>query len=100
MKPLVIDAEAEAELVEAIAWYQKRRQDLGLELHDEVLATLNRIRQSPGRGWKHGDDGHRVMKVNRFPYLVFYDESDEDIWVAAIAHERRRPDYWRNRKPE
>jgi toxin ParE1/3/4 len=40
------------------------------------------------------------MKVNRFPYLVFYDESDEDIWVAAIAHERRRPDYWRNRKPE
>jgi toxin ParE1/3/4 len=35
--------------------------------------------------------------VRRFPYLVMYVVDHESIEVAAIAHAKRSPGYWRNR---
>jgi toxin ParE1/3/4 len=42
----------------------------------------------------------RKCFVRRFPYTIFYLELAEQIWIAAVAHQRRRPGYWRNRMPE
>jgi toxin ParE1/3/4 len=100
VKPLVISSEAEAELDEAMTWYQGRREGLGLELQDEVSRALGWIRERPSRGWKYDDFGYRVHRVNRFPYLVYYLETDQSIWVSAIAHVHREPDYWRGRTPD
>jgi toxin ParE1/3/4 len=33
-----------------------------------------------------------------FPYQIFYTELEDAIWIAAVAHGRRRPDYWRRRR--
>ena len=88
---LIVDREAEVELDAAMTWYNERRQGLGLELHAEVQIVLETIGRSPSQGWKYGEDGYRVLPVNRFPYLVYYLEADDHIWVAAIAHQRRRP---------
>jgi hypothetical protein len=42
----------------------------------------------------------RKCFVRRFSYTIFYLELAEQIWIAAVAHQRRRPGYWRNRMPE
>lgn len=99
MKPLRVDAEAEAELIAAMAWYEQRREGLGIDFHSEVEVVLDQIRQAPSRGWKCDDEGHRVLPVDRFPYLIYYEETQDEVWVAAIAHQRRQPDYWQHRKP-
>jgi toxin ParE1/3/4 len=39
-------------------------------------------------------------RLNRFPYLIYYEIMPNRVRVVAIAHKRRRPGYWRNRKPE
>ncbi len=33
-------------------------------------------------------------------YLIFYTEFEEFIWIVAIAHSKRTPDYWRRRQIE
>ena len=33
----------------------------------------------------------------RFPYAVVYSLIDEDVFVLAVAHSRRRPFYWQDR---
>jgi len=38
--------------------------------------------------------------MDRFPYLIIFEELPGHIWINAIAHERRHPDYWRYRKAQ
>ena len=35
--------------------------------------------------------------VTRFPYHVIYLETATDIRILAVAHDRRKPGYWRER---
>lgn len=99
MKRFEIHNEALAELDEAIEWYNQRRDGLGVELHDEVSAAIAKVVADPGIGARHGNSSYRFYRVMRFPYLVYYRDLPDMIWVAAIAHGRRRPNYWRRRKP-
>jgi len=42
----------------------------------------------------------RRYLVRRFTNVIFYAELEEFIWIVAIAHTKRKPDYWMGRKPE
>jgi hypothetical protein len=37
--------------------------------------------------------------LKRFPYTVYYLELDHSIWIAAVAHQQRRPGYWSQCRP-
>ena len=37
------------------------------------------------------------VRLRRFPYQVVFIELKKYIRVLAVAHERRRPGYWRER---
>ena len=41
--------------------------------------------------------GVRKILVKRFPYGIVFMEHEEELWVLAFAHHRRRPGYWRDR---
>ncbi len=99
MKPVVFHPEAEAELRAGIGYYEGQRQGLGAEFRDEVEAAAVRIAQSPQACPPYGGQGLRKCVLPRFPYTLFYLELDEVIWVAAVAHQRRRPGYWKGRQP-
>lgn len=40
---------------------------------------------------------NRRMPLRRFPYSIVYLLLPEEIRVIAIAHQRRKPGYWRGR---
>lgn len=40
----------------------------------------------------------RKMNLRKFPYAVFYEVSDEFIFISAITHLRRHPNVWQTRK--
>ena len=96
MKPLRFHHEAEAELDEAVTFYQSRLPGLGVDLRKEVEFAARRIREAPLR-WSPFDAGTRRFLVRRFPYSVIYLELADRLWVVAVAHHKRRPGYWRNR---
>lgn len=100
MKPLIIHDQANAELREAMDWYDDRRFGLGWDLNIEVQAVFDRIGDRPRAGSRWPDSEIRWLKTRRFPYVVYYRELDTAIWVLAVAHERREPGYWTDRSSE
>jgi toxin ParE1/3/4 len=97
VKPVVFHDRAKAELEEAAAWYERRRSGLGGEFRIAVEHSIQRIRENPQVGSSYATTRFRHVFLRRFPYVVFYREDANAIWVVAIAHGRRRPDYWKNR---
>ena len=89
--------EAEAELDQAIAYYEDCRPGLGLELAEEVYSAIARIVQFPD-AWSLISRRTRRCLVNRFPFGVIYHVKSNAIRIIAVAHLSRRPNYWKGRK--
>lgn len=100
MKPVIIHNEAKQELDSAIAYYEVRQVGLGLDFLSDVEQAISRIQQNPNVGEKYKITGFRRYVMQRFPYLVFYVEFEDFIWVVAIAHGKRKPNYWKKRQVE
>ncbi len=100
-KPLRFDDEAAEELDAAAAWYEARRENLGVELIGEIRQALTAIANAP-RTWPHVagiDEPLRVHRflLRRFPYAVVYVELAAEIRILAVAHTSREPGFWRDR---
>ena len=39
----------------------------------------------------------RRLLVKRFPYQLIYRVEGDEIVIYAVAHQKRRPGYWRKR---
>jgi toxin ParE1/3/4 len=98
MKPLVINDEATVELDEAIRYYETKSPGIGLNLAAKVSEAFQRIQRNPQLYPFHKDTNVQKCFVRRFPYTVFYMELDEQVVVIAVAHQKRRPDYWKFRQ--
>lgn len=97
MKPVRFHPEADAELLAAIVYYEGQRPGLGVDLRLEVEAAVDLVRQNPQLFTVRPTDGLRKCPVRRFSYAVDYLELEAEIWIAAVAHQKRRPGYWARR---
>ena len=97
MKPRILRP-AQAELRDAVRWYEERGAGLGHALRDEVLDRLRLLCELPlsAPAWID-DPSFRCSTLRRFPYRIFYFLDEDQLVVAAIAHDRREPGYWRSR---
>jgi plasmid stabilization system protein ParE len=87
---------AEAELREAVEYYNLQSEGLGYEFAAEVRRAMSRIVRFPG-AWAPLSPRTRRCRTNRFPYGVIYQIREDTILVVAVMHLRRRPDTWRAR---
>jgi toxin ParE1/3/4 len=100
VKPVIIHRKAREELDNSIFYYEKQKTGLGLDFLSEIEQALDTIQRNPSLGGIYKATGLRRYVVQRFPFIIFYTEFDEFIWVVAIAHGKRRPNYWRERQVE
>ena len=89
--------EAEEELAETAVFYEARVVGLGASFTSEVQRTVNLIREHPDSGLLLGQKVRRVL-VRRFPYEVIYCHDARRLLILAVAHQHRRPGYWRDRR--
>ncbi|MDP2156148.1 MAG: type II toxin-antitoxin system RelE/ParE family toxin [Nitrospirota bacterium] len=87
---------AEAELDNAVAYYEQQQTGLGLEFAEEVYASIARIRKYPA-AWTALSNNSRRCLINRFPYGVIYQVKTRALRIIAVAHLNRRPGYWQHR---
>ena len=87
---------ARTEFVEAAAWYEAQRQNLGVEFIAEVERCVAIAAEQPQR---HAVVYKTVRRVTtrRFPYAIYYSATDRRIVVLAIFHSRRDPLIWQGR---
>jgi toxin ParE1/3/4 len=96
--------EADAEAEEAARWYEQREAGLGFEFLDSLAAVYRAIEDQPERFARlETAPAHRNVHrylLERFPYYVVYEILANEVVVLAVAHGRRRPNYWKKRKPQ
>lgn len=81
----------------AARFYEARVPGLGGDFLAEIEHCFERIAAMPESGpLVYGKFRRRV--VLRFPYSVIYEILPDAILVVAIAHQSRRPGYWRQRR--
>ena len=94
-RSIFFDASAQLELEQAADFYDLESQGLGAEFLDTVETALHALLEFPDScPVLLGETRKLVLK--RFPYSVMYWIDGEVIVVTAIAHQRRRPGYWRD----
>lgn len=89
---------AREEFAAAVRWYEEQRPGLGSDFFDAIGETTSRIQAHPEIGTPISADGRtRRLLVSRFPYQVVYRLWGKETVIVAVAHLKRRPDYWKNR---
>lgn len=96
MKEAVFHPEARAEVSQSVEFYEARLNGLGLRFLSAVEQTAERISASPEAG-PSLEGGFRKRIVSGFPYSVIYRVWEDYVYLVAVAHQHRRPDYWRQR---
>ncbi len=87
-------AEAEAEYLEAIRFYEGQRAGLGDALILEFERIIGFVIEKPDVWKLVHPSGIRRINLSRFPYSIFYRIHQNKIQITAFAHHRRRPGYW------
>lgn len=90
-----LHAAAQAELWEAIDYYEEQVAGLGLDLLAEVEHATNLLGEHPEAGsvFRRGREEVRQWPLERFPYVLFY-VVRSSLLIVAVAHTRRRPGFW------
>jgi toxin ParE1/3/4 len=91
--------EAEEEFREAVGYYEKEAPGVGLRFIAEVRKGVTFITENPYAAVDVGG-GIRRKVLNHFPYSLMYAVEADLIVIPAVAHQKRRPRYWRGRVKE
>ncbi len=91
-----IHPEAESEFEAGAAFYNEHEDGLGDDFSEEVFATIDRIIEFPN-SWPQSSYRTRRCLCNRFPYSVIYRHTESEVTIYAVAHQKRKPGYWKDR---
>ena len=80
----------------AFDWYLQRSEPAASMFALELERAIALIAGSPRR-WPRDVRNTRRFLLRRFPFSLVYREHDSVIQILAIAHGRRRPEYWKQR---
>lgn len=93
--------DARVEYVDALVYVEERRAGYGEKFETEVLAALERALQFPGSGAQvqgyPEDLNLRSFPLRVFRYSLMIGFEDDEAIVYAVAHQHRKPGYWRDR---
>ena len=92
-----VSLEAERELIDGALFYAREANaELGLAFIAEFERSLSVLCSYPRLGPVRRGTTRRIP-LRRFPYTIIYQIKPEEVRVIALAHQSRRPGYWRSR---
>ena len=88
---------ARRELDDAADHYDSIDPELGDNFLEEIDDCIARILMFP-LAWPKAQHGSvRRCRTHRFPYSLIYDLEEEQVFILAVMHESREPNYWADR---
>lgn len=89
--------DAEAELAEAVSFYERKLPGLGTRFRTDVDAAATRILEAPER-WRILEKDIRRFLMRRLPYSTLDRMAGEEGRILVVKHHSRHPDYWKERR--
>ena len=88
----------EGELRAIQCYYEDKSPGLGRQFIDEFERQVLALAVQPERWMVVKADLRRCL-MRRFPYIIYFRRVDPDrIRITVVKHQRRHPDYGRERK--
>ena len=87
---------AEAEIADAMDYYNAQYSGLGYEFAIEVKKSLNRILSFPS-AWSIFSKKIRKSQINRFPYGILYEIREDTIIIFAVLNLKQNPEKWESK---
>ena len=95
---LILLHEAEIEFWQSVDYYERQRPGLGIRFKEEVDRYLERIRVQPLLPPLR-KAGYRRVNLTVFRHYIAYVVREDVLWVTAICHSHRKPEFWLGRLP-
>ncbi len=89
--------DAAAEIEQDRAWYRQRSESAEAGFLREIDHAVQQVIDAPEQ-WPPYLAGTRRYVFPTYPYSLVYFVEDHVIRVVAVAHDKRRPGYWRKRR--
>lgn len=96
MSKIVFDPEAKKEFLESVIYYEENRPGLGRQFKQTVESATSSIADHPLRYRTIRSPFKRYL-LQKFPFSIIYTIEPDHIYIVAIAHNRRKPEYWSDR---
>jgi len=84
---------AKQELEDAANYYELEFSGLGKKFREEIKKAIELIVEHP-ESWSIERGDVRKGLLHKFPYKLLYSIEEDHIFVIAVAHQHRKPDYW------
>jgi plasmid stabilization system protein ParE len=84
---------AKQELDDATHYYEVEYPGLGMRFREEIRKAARRISEYP-EAWSVERGDVRKCALHKFPYKLLYSIEEDHIFIIAVAHQHRKPDYW------
>ena len=91
----LLDA-ASLEVEESRVFYDEERTGLGGEFIDQLEIAFLEICSQP-EIWQNITKNIKRKSIGRFPFVVYYAIEEDCILIVSVAHQKRRPGYWKKR---
>ncbi len=85
------------ELTDSATYYESKIPGLGTDFLKEFRQALNLFQKNPEIGVVIEAPYRRVV-LNRFPFSIIYRFKGATLRIVAVAHQHRKPGYWRGRE--
>jgi plasmid stabilization system protein ParE len=95
-REVILHPQAEEEILEALNWYAERSPLAARAFVHELSSIVLLGRRSP-EAWPRAFGEVRRIVFPHYPFQLMFRVKGELIEIVALAHQRRRPFYWRNR---
>jgi len=92
---VIYSPQVEKELLEIVKYYNENNPGLGTEFLLELDRQINLCSNEPEIGMRV-DEVYRRLVMHRFPFNIIYRILRYEIRVLAVAHQNRKPGYWRS----
>lgn len=90
-----LSPEAAEELSESFDWYLERSEAAAEGFLAEVDHALWVISESP-EIWPEFEARTRRYLMDRYPFSIIFSVREESVFIHALAHQSRKPGYWRS----
>lgn len=85
------------ELIDSARYYESKLPGLGVDFTSEVNRSLALLNENPEIGVVL-EASYRRLLLDRFPFSLIYRTKGATLRILAVAHQRRKPGYWKGRK--
>lgn len=96
MRKVLVDPAVIQDIQEASDYYNREQPGLGKTFRNYVENAFEKIAKQPAI-YKFMFKPYRGCILDKFPFIVYFRETADMVYIIGVFHQRRHPDRWRER---